>query len=81
MVGDVFRAACDDLGTIAAQAKPDPVPLAERVFKALTHNDYHYFGRFEEPGELWAISPAERSRLEVSHEHLSGLGARTAILA
>jgi hypothetical protein len=42
-VGDVFRAACDDLGTIAAQAKSDPVPLAERVFRAVTHNDYGVF--------------------------------------
>src|SRR5882724_334020 len=28
-VGAVFRAACDDLGTLAAKAKPDPVVLAE----------------------------------------------------
>ena len=33
-VGDVFRAACQDLGTIAAKAKPDPVNLADRVFAA-----------------------------------------------
>ena len=34
-VGDVFRAACQDLGTIAAKAKPDPVNLADRVFAAV----------------------------------------------
>src|SRR3954465_1128363 len=39
-VGDVFRAACNDLGAIASAAKPDPARLAERVFMALTHNDY-----------------------------------------
>lgn len=39
-VGDVFRAACRDLGTIAALAKPDPVNLADRVFTAVHANDY-----------------------------------------
>ncbi|HSP96504.1 MAG TPA: hypothetical protein VL049_04580 [Candidatus Dormibacteraeota bacterium] len=39
-VGDVFRAACEDLGTIAVEAKPDPVNLAERVFAAVQTNDY-----------------------------------------
>ncbi len=39
-VGDVFRAACDDLGVIASFAKPDPAQLAERVFTAVTRNDY-----------------------------------------
>jgi hypothetical protein len=39
-VGDVFRAACDDLGAIASSAKPDPARLAERVFAAVTRNDY-----------------------------------------
>src|SRR5437764_878496 len=34
-VGDVFRAACEDLGTIAVKARPDPVGLADRVFTAL----------------------------------------------
>jgi len=29
-VGDVFRAACQDLGGIAAKVKPDPVSLADR---------------------------------------------------
>ncbi len=39
-VGDVFRAACDDLGAIASTAKPDPALLGERVFTAVTRNDY-----------------------------------------
>ena len=30
-VGDVFRAACQDLGTIAAKTKPDPVNLGPGV--------------------------------------------------
>src|SRR5271166_2369688 len=42
-VGDVFRAACQDLGTIAAKAKPDPVNLANRVFAAVQANDYGVF--------------------------------------
>jgi hypothetical protein len=39
-VGDVFRAACKDLGVIAAKARPDPVGLADRVFAAVIANDY-----------------------------------------
>ena len=39
-VGDVFRAACEDLGRVATEAKPDPVNLAERVFAAVQANDY-----------------------------------------
>lgn len=42
-VGDVFRAACDDLGTIAAAAKPDPIDLADRAFGALCENNYGEF--------------------------------------
>ena len=42
-VGDVFRAACRDLGAIAAKAKPDPVDLADRVFAAVQANDYGVF--------------------------------------
>jgi hypothetical protein len=39
-VGDVFRRACRDLGTIALEASPDPVRLADRVLEAVTTNDY-----------------------------------------
>lgn len=42
-VGDVFRTACDNLATIAAKARPDPVSLADRVFTALSANDYGIF--------------------------------------
>src|SRR4051794_14856469 len=42
-VGDVFRAACEDLGAIAVKAKPDPVSLADRVFAAVIANDYGVF--------------------------------------
>ena len=42
-VGGVFRAACEDLGTIAATAKPDPVNLADRVLAAVQANDYGVF--------------------------------------
>jgi hypothetical protein len=39
-VGDVFRQACRDLGAIAVRASPDPIRLADRVFDAVTTNDY-----------------------------------------
>lgn len=39
-VGDVFRLACEDLGTIAVRAKPHAAALADRVFAALLNNDY-----------------------------------------
>ena len=42
-VGNVFRAACEDLGAIAAKAKPDPVSLADRVFAAVIANDCGVF--------------------------------------
>ena len=43
-VRNVFRAACEDLGTIATAAKPDPMNLAERVFAAEQTNDYGVLG-------------------------------------
>ena len=39
-VGDVFRQACRDLGAIAGKAVSDPIQLADRVFQAVTTNDY-----------------------------------------
>ena len=39
-IGDVFRAACRDLGPLAQEAKPGPVTLADRVFTALNENGY-----------------------------------------
>jgi len=47
-VGEVFRRACVDLGTIAARAAPDPVRLADRVFEAVTSNDYGEYDRLVE---------------------------------
>ena len=47
-VGDVFRRACDDLGTAALKAAPDPVRLADRVFEAVTTNDYGEYDRLVE---------------------------------
>src|ERR1700710_1678769 len=45
-VGDVFRSACEDLGEIATKARPDRVGLADRVFAALSANDYGAFDGF-----------------------------------
>ncbi len=42
-VGDVFRAGCEDLGALAAKAKPNQAALAEQVFAAVTKNDYGEF--------------------------------------
>jgi hypothetical protein len=42
-VGDVFRSACDDIGTLAVKVKPDPHVLAERVLAAVTKNEYVEF--------------------------------------
>ncbi len=39
-IGDEFRAACVDLGTIAQVVGPDPERLAERTFDAICANDY-----------------------------------------
>jgi hypothetical protein len=52
-VGDVFQSACEDLGVIAAKARPDPVGLADQVFTALSANDYGVFD-----GLVTAMIPA-----------------------
>jgi hypothetical protein len=39
-IGDEFRAACVDLGTVAQAIGPDPEQLAERTFDAICANDY-----------------------------------------
>jgi len=44
-VGGVFRAACEDLGALAAKARPDPHALAEQVFAVVMKNDYGEFDR------------------------------------
>jgi hypothetical protein len=47
-VGDVFRRACRDLGAVAARASPDPLRLADRVFEAVTANDYGEYDQLVE---------------------------------
>src|SRR3954464_2475339 len=47
-VGDVFHQACHDLGAVALAASPDPVRLADRVFEAVTTNDYGEYDRLVE---------------------------------
>ncbi len=39
-VGNVFQAACVDLGKIARAAKTDPTQLADRAFAAIFNNNY-----------------------------------------
>lgn len=42
-VGNVFQAACADLGEIARAAKTDPAQLADRTVKAITNNGYSQY--------------------------------------
>ena len=62
-VGEVFRRACVDLGAIAARAAPDPVRLADRVFEAVTGNDYGEYDRLVEV-VLPALEEAGVTRLK-----------------
>jgi len=39
-LGEVFRAACNDLGAVAAKGSADPIGLANQVFAAVTTNLY-----------------------------------------
>lgn len=43
-IGEVFLAARDDIGAIAAGAMPDPIVLADRIAKLLRRDDYTQFG-------------------------------------
>jgi len=43
LFGDVFRAGGEDVGHVAAAAKPDPSDFADRVHAALTANGYGEF--------------------------------------
>lgn len=43
-IGDVFLAARDSVGAIAAQALPDPIVLADRIARLLRRDDYAQFG-------------------------------------
>lgn len=42
-VGNVFQAACEDLGEIARAAKTDPAQLADRAVEAITNNSYSQY--------------------------------------
>jgi hypothetical protein len=44
-LGEVFRAACHDLGAVAAKASADPIRLANQVFAAVTTNLYGEYDR------------------------------------
>ena len=43
-IGEVFTAARDGVGSIAAKALPDPIVLADRIAKLLRRDDYAQFG-------------------------------------
>lgn len=38
-VGEVFRSACEELGSVAVEAEPEPVASADHVFGAVLAND------------------------------------------
>ena len=62
-VGDVFRSACEDLGTVASKAEPDPASLADRTFTALLDNDYGVYDRLV-PAVLPALGDAGAAHLK-----------------
>lgn len=65
LIGDVFRAACRDLGPLAEMARPDPVALADRIFTALNDNG---FGQYD--GLIETLTPV------LGNEGLDHLKAR-----
>lgn len=69
-VGDVFRMACHDLGDLAAAAKPQPEDLAERVYAALTENDYGQYDALI-PVLAPALGPEGLERLKARFVELS----------
>jgi len=62
-VGGVFHLACENLGAIAAKAKPDPLGLADRVFTALLANEYGVYDRLV-PIMLPALGDAGAAHLK-----------------
>jgi hypothetical protein len=66
----VFRAACRDIGAVAATAKTNPTTLADRAFEALIVNDY---GQFDELIRVLAptLGPAGLERLKQRMTELS----------
>jgi Family of unknown function (DUF6880) len=73
-VGGVFRAACNDLGVLAAKARPDPHALAEQVFAAVMKNDYGEFDRL-----IPAVFPAlgEAGTAALKARLMAAMPART----
>jgi hypothetical protein len=70
-VGDVFRTAVEDLGRLARQAKPDAIPLADRILAALLGNGYGQYDYLI--GEL--KGPLGAEGLAHLRERLEGLAA------
>ena len=56
-IGDVFRDAVIDFGTVATKAKAEPESLAARIFGALCANDYAQYD-----GLIEALAPALAER-------------------
>lgn len=52
-IAAAFHDACEDIGAVAARAKPDPGQLADRVYEALIANEY---GQYD--GLLGTTAPA-----------------------
>lgn len=64
LIGDVFRDASRDLGSLTQAAKPDPVDLADRAFTALNENGYGQYDHLIE-----TLSPSLGA---VGLDHLKG---------
>lgn len=64
VIADVFRTACEDLGTVAKAAGADPVALADRTYDALVSNDYGLTDRL-----ISILAPALGAK---GLEHLKG---------
>ncbi|OIQ89152.1 hypothetical protein GALL_289730 [mine drainage metagenome] len=75
IVGDVFRAACHEIGGLALKAKMDPSILANHVFDALVANDY---GQFD--GLISSVAPAlEQKGLEHLKRHMVDLSNKPVV--
>lgn len=66
LVGDVYRSGLADLGCAAAEARPDPVKLANRTFEALWRNGFgQYDGLIGQLASGLGESGLEHLRLKV----------------
>ncbi len=72
-VGDVFRQACRDLGTVAAKASPDPTRLADRVLEAITANEY---GEYDQLVEVILPALGEAGVARLKERLTAALAAR-----